>query len=91
MGPISILVADAGGGAEEAASFGGGETTVGVVLVRVFWTGSGGAGSVFTTVTAGGAPPNGKYKRHTITLGTGDLFSTSNFGTVTHQRSSLLD
>lgn len=85
MGPILILAADAGGGAEEAASFGGVETMVGVVLLQVLWTGSGGARSVFTTVTAGGAPPNVKYKRHTITLGTGDLFSTSNFGIVTHQ------
>lgn len=69
MGPISILAADAGGGTEEAASFGGVERTVGVVLVRVFRTGSEGAGSVFTTVTAGGAPPDVKNKRHTITVG----------------------
>lgn len=72
MGPIS------GRAVEEAVSFGGVETTAGVVSLRVLWTGSGGAGSVFTTVTAGGAPPDVKYKRHTITLGTGDSFSTSN-------------
>lgn len=72
LGVISILESDAGGAAEGAASFKEVEVIVETVTLRGFWaglsggTGSGGAWAVFTTGTAGEAPPPAKYN-HKLT------------------------
>lgn len=71
-GVASILESDAGGAAEGAASFKEVEVMVETVTLRGFWaglsggTGSGGAWAVFTTGTAGEAPPPVKYN-HKLT------------------------
>lgn len=71
-GVTSVLDGDTGGAAEGAASFKEVEVMVETVTLRGFWAGltggagSGGAWAVFTTGTAGEAPPPVKYNHKLI-------------------------